>query len=201
MTERNVDHGFQATPVMARMLEEVAATRRLVLAVEVPSTLVRISLYSALDDQIGRWGRRACDLSAFIDLSNHPALAAQTVIGSKVQTWDDLADGLPEAMVAANILIVLGAEQMLSDTPNRFAAFLEARARHQVVIVITPHAARVCQLAIRDTPVHLDRSLSTEFDLQIVTKSVSRTAIAAARRATRRQDTVPSASLGKARQA
>ena len=191
MTEPNVDHDFQENPHMARLLLDVAATRRLVMAVEVPATLVRISLYCALDDQLGRWGRRAGDLTAFIDLSNHPTLAAQTVIASQVQTWDDLADGLPEAMRAANILIVFGAEQMLADTPSRFAAFLEARARHQVVIVITPHAARVCELTIRDTPVHLDQSLTTEADLSVVARSVSRMAIAVARRATRRQNEAP----------
>jgi hypothetical protein len=188
LTERNADLAFCSTPRLTRLLEQVRETRRLVLAVEVPTTLLRISLYSALNEEIGRWGMRACDHTAFIDLANHPTLPAQTFIASQVDSWDDLADGLPEAMRLANILIVLGAEQVLADTPSRLTAFLEARARDQVVVVITPHASRVAQLAIRDAPVHLDRSLTNQADLIEVAKSVSRLAIAAARQATRRED-------------
>jgi hypothetical protein len=188
MTERNADHALRDIPRLARLLDRVRETRRLVLAVEVPNTLLRISLYSALNDEIGRWGLRVCDHTAFIDLANHPTLPAQTFIASQVETWEDLADGLPEAMRLANILIVLGAEQMLAETPSRLAAFLEARARDQVVVVITPHASRVAKLAIRDAPVYLDRSLTNQADLVEVAKSVSRLAIAAAREATRRDE-------------
>jgi len=169
------------------MLDVARQTRRLVLVVDVPGRLSRLGLYNALEDQIGRWGRRRGDVTAFIDLSNHPALPAQTVIGSLVQTWDDLADGLPEALSVASILVVHGLEQMLADTPHRLAAFLEARARHQVVVVLTPQTSRVGQLTIRDTVVHLDQSLAEESELAVVAQSVSRTAIAAARLATRRE--------------
>ncbi|MBW8833436.1 MAG: hypothetical protein JF606_29500, partial [Burkholderiales bacterium] len=165
-----------------------AVPARLVVVVDVPGRFSRLSLYRALDEGIGRGGLHQGDLSAFIDLSNHPALAAQTVIGLAVQTWDDLADGLPEALALASILVVHGLEQMLADTPHRLAAFLEARARHQVVIVLTSQASRVCQLMIRDTAVHLDQSLAIESDLAVIAQSVACTAIAAARQAARRDN-------------
>lgn len=173
---------------MGRILDDAARSRRLILVVDVPALLSRLSLYQALDDQIGRWGRRQDDISAFIDLSNHPVLPAQTVIGSMVQTWVDMADGLPEALSAASILIVHGLEQMLQDTPHRLTAFLEARARHQVVVVVTPQASLVCQLAIRNTRVHLEGGLTSESDQAMLARSIAHAAISAARQATRRTE-------------
>lgn len=171
---------------MARVLGNAARSKSLVLVVHTPGHLSRISLYQALDQHIVRWGRRRTDVGAFIDLSNHPALPAQTIIGSEVQTWNDLADGLPQALAGANILIVLGLEQMLADTPHRLAAFLEARARHQVVVVLTPLAQQVRQLHVRETLVHVDESLAHESDLVLIARSVAHTAISAARQTARR---------------
>lgn len=171
---------------MARLLEDAVRHRRMVLVVHTPQLLSRISLYQALDEHIGRWGRRSTDVGAFIDLSNHPTLPAQTIIGSQVQTWDDLAEGLPQALASTSILVVLGLEQMLADTPHRLAAFLEARARHQVVVVLTPLAERVCGLQVRGAPVHLDSSLAQEPDVRAIARSVAYAAIAAAREAARR---------------
>jgi hypothetical protein len=196
MTERNVDHDFASDPRLARLLDDVERMRALLLVVEVPAVWSRLKLCAALDDLIGRWGRRSEDLCAFIDLSNHPALPAQTVIGSEVANWDDLAEGLPQAMGAANILFVAGIEQLLADTPSRFAAFLQARARHQVVVVVTPQAERVCHLPVRGTPVYLDRSATAEVEPVVAARAMSRLAIAAARRATRRLEWLPHARHG-----
>ncbi|MBW8833440.1 MAG: hypothetical protein JF606_29520, partial [Burkholderiales bacterium] len=102
-----------------------AVPARLVVVVDVPGRFSRLSLYRALDEGIGRGGLHQGDLSAFIDLSNHPALAAQTVIGLAVQTWDDLADGLPEALAPASILVVHGLEQMLRACPTDWPHFLK----------------------------------------------------------------------------
>ena len=170
---------------MNRLLEHAASHRRLVLVVRTPKLLSRISLYQALDDHFGHWDPVRGPVRAFIDLSNHPALPAQTVIGSDVQAWDDLAEGLPEALSAVNVLVVLGVEQMLADTPHRLAAFLETRARHQVVVVLTPHADQVRALPIRETPMHLDCSLSRQSNLMLIAKSVAQMALAAARRSAR----------------
>lgn len=177
---------------MARILEDATLHRRMILVVDTPLLLSRMSLYQALGEQIGRWGRRAGDLTAFIDMSNHPALPAQTVICGVVQNWDDLADGLPEALCSANILVVIGLERMLQETPHRLAAFLEARARHQVVVVLTPLPQRVCALQVRDTPLHLDQSIANESDLEVGARAVTRAAIAAARLTTRRDPVLSS---------
>ncbi|HYE71646.1 MAG TPA: hypothetical protein VD932_09010 [Aquabacterium sp.] len=169
---------------MNRLLEHAADHHRLVLIVRTPKLLSRISLYQALDDHFGRWEPRS-PIRACIDLANHPALPAQTVIGSDVQAWDDLAEGLPAALAPVNVLVVLGVEQMLSDTPHRLTAFLEARARHQVVVVLTPHADQVRALPIREAPVHLDCSLARQSNLMLMAKSVAQMALAAARRSAR----------------
>lgn len=178
---------------MARVLGNAARWQSLVLVVHTPEHLSRISLYQALDEHIVRWGRRRNDIGAFIDLSNHPALPAQTIIGSEVQTWHDLAEGLPQALAGAKILVVLGLEQMLADTPHRLAAFLEARARHQVVVVLTPLAHRVRQLHVHETLVHVDEGLAHESDIAVVARSVAHTAISAARQAARRAPASPQA--------
>jgi hypothetical protein len=177
---------------MQRLLQGAAHRRCIVLVVHTPAMLSRISLYQALDDHIGRWGRRRGDVGAFIDLSNHPALPAQTIVGSEVRTWSDLADGLPASLDRAGILIVLGLEQMLAATPHRLAAFLRARARRQVVVVLTPLAERVRSLALRGVPVHLDASLVRQSDVALIAKAVAGTAIAAAKQSSHRSLTAAS---------
>lgn len=181
------DMPLAAREWLSRLLADATERRRLILVVLTPALLSRMSLYRSLEEHISRWGRRKGDIGAFIDLSNHPTLPAQTVIGDEVRTWEDLAEGLPQALAAANILVVLGLEQMLADTPHRLAAFLEARARHQVVVVLTTLADRVCALSLRDTPIHLDDGLAEQSDCLAVAASVAATAIAAARCATRRE--------------
>lgn len=170
---------------MARLLNQAALHHRLVVIVRTPRMLSRITLYQALDAHFGRWHAAPGGSGAFIDLSNHPAVPAQTVIGSDVQTWDDLAEGLPEALAPANMVVVTGLEQMLVDTPHRLAAFLESRARHQVVVVLTPLADRIRALQIREAPVYLDCSLAQRVNLLMIAKSTARLAIADAKRAAR----------------
>jgi hypothetical protein len=169
------------------MLADAKEHRALVMVVEMPSHLPRLDLYRVLGELISRWGRRQNDVGAFLDLSNHPAMAAQSIVGDQVSTWSDLADGLPDELARAGILVVTGLEQMLQDTPNRLAAFLDARASHQLVIVLTPLAQAVARLPIRNAPVHLDRRLAEVNDHEEVAREVYRTGIAAAMSATRRE--------------
>lgn len=131
----------------------------MIVVVDVPADLSRLVLYRALDEQVGRWGRSAEDRSAIIDLSNHSAMPAQTLIGGLAQSWEDLAYGLAQELTGTTVLVVIGLEQMLHDTPHRLASFLEARARSQVVVVLTCQAAQCCQLPIRRTTVRLDQRL------------------------------------------
>lgn len=187
-----VPHGGDCSPrgmdvraEMARVLSHAALYHRLVVIVRTPRMLSRITLYRALDAHFGRWHAAADGSGAFIDLSNHPAMPAQTVIGSDVQTWDDLAEGLPEALAPANMVVVAGLEQMLLDSPHRLAAFLDSRARRQVVVVLTPLANQVRALQIREAPVYLDCSLARQVNLLLIAKSTARMAIADAKRAAR----------------
>jgi hypothetical protein len=170
---------------VARVLSHAALHHRPVVIARTPKMLSRITLYQALDAHFGRWLAEPGGTGAFIDLSNHPAVPAQTVIGSDVQTWDDLAEGLPDALAPANMLVVAGLEQMLVDTPHRLAAFLQSRARRQVVVVLTPLADQVRALQIREAPVYLDCSLARQVTLLLIAKSTARMAIADAKRAAR----------------
>lgn len=143
----------------------------MIVVVDVPADLSRLVLYRALDEQAGRWGRTAEDRSAIIDLSNHSAMPAQTVIGGQFQSWEDLAYGLAQELTETTVLVVIGLEQMLHDTPHRLAAFLEARARNHVVVVLTCQAAQCCQLPIRHTAVRLDQRLLRNRDLDHLASS------------------------------
>jgi hypothetical protein len=130
-----------------------------VLIVSLPAQTSRIALYEALAPHITRWGRRVGDESALIDLSNHPAQPAQTVdADGAVRDFDDLANGVADSLVTPKILVVTGLEQMLQDTPHRLAAFIEARARRSIVVVLSPQAAGVAALTVKATPMYVDRS-------------------------------------------
>lgn len=158
--------------------------RRVIVVIDTPMHLSRVSLYHALGERIGRWGRRHDDLCAFIDLSNHPLLPAQTIVGSAVQSWDDLADGVPEALASSNLLLVIGLERMLLDSPARLAAFLRARARCQTVVVLTALVARMRELYFfGDTELQIVDSIAGESDAEAATAAITRAAAAAARKA------------------
>jgi hypothetical protein len=173
------------------LLHSAAADRRVILLLAVPDDVARVSVAAALAPHVRKWGRRVDDNSVLLDLTNHPTTAAQTVIDGNVQVWPDMALGLPEALNAAGILLVLGLEQMLKETPHRLAAFLEARSRSQVVVVITFLPDEVSAVAAKAGPVFVDYSIQRNADLQGVASMVAAAAIEAARCATRRRERTP----------
>lgn len=183
---RGLLHGM-TNNTLPRIVADAGTHRSVVIVVAMPDSLPRLELYRELGGLIARWGRRANDVGAFLDLSNHPAMAAQSIVGDHVRTWPDLADGLPDELAHAGILVVAGLEQMLQDTPNRLAAFLDARAAHQLVIVLSPQAEKVARLPIRNAPVHLDLRLAQEDDIEAMAKGVFATGVSAAMAATRRE--------------
>ena len=159
--------------------------------IDTPAHLSRVSLYHALGERIGRWGRRHDDLCALIDLSNHPLMPAQTIIGSAVQSWDDLAEGVPQALAEANLLLVIGLERMLVDSPYRLGAFLRARARRQAVVVLTPLVARLRELPLGEANVEVVEKIASESDADVATSCITRVSIAAARRSNPRAEVRP----------
>lgn len=175
--------GARAALRLCHARPEATWPQGVIVVVDTPVHLSRVSLYHALGERIGRWGRRHDDLCAFIDLSNHPLLPAQTIVGAAVQSWDDLADGVPQALASSNLLLVIGVERMLIETPHRLAAFLQARARCQTVVVLTALVTRVRALQFRDAQLQLIDSIANESDADAATSAITRVAIAAARKA------------------
>jgi hypothetical protein len=170
----------------AQMLPSAERDRRAIVVLALPEDVARVSVAAALGPYIGKWGRRTGDISVLLDLSNHPTTAAQTIIVDRVQMWPDMADGLPEALNRAGILLVLGLEQMLQETPHRLAAFLEARARNQVVVIVTALSDELSAVAAKTGPVFVDYSIKRGADLDEVAAKVSAAAVEAAKQATRR---------------
>lgn len=141
-----------------------------VIVIDLPQAFSRMCTYRALEQHLGCWDGRpdtgtggqrpACrPLVAFLDLSLHPGFPAQTIIGSSMADWPDLAEGLPAALAPTEILVIVGAEHMLRQTPHRLAALLQAHGRERVVMVLTQDADAFCALGLRDTSVRIDRSL------------------------------------------
>lgn len=188
MNLSNADAGLALVDARTFACTEYAARdQRLLLIVSLPAQVSRFALFEALRPHVGRWGRRAGDESALIDLSNHPSVPAQTIYSDgSVRDWPDLAEGLATSIARANILIVFGLEQMLQDTPHRLAAFLEARARHQILVVLSSQAHRVAALNVKGTPVYVDRSTAHSPDLRDAATRVALLAIDSARKAFRR---------------